>query len=249
MHSSSYTSNSRLRRLLAGPAARGLFVVAAFVVAVLNSPPGNPAAVGQRPEGPSAEEARVLDNLATWVLGAELEGELSRAVRERDLSFELFRQYAGDGVRSEIVTALPFGDAILRAGRRWGVDPLLLAAVVQAESGFDPGAVSVQGALGLMQVMPDTAALYRPSADLLDPRDNLEIGARYLATQLQQFDGDVPLALAAYNAGPGNVLRFAGIPPFAETRAYVRRVLASYVDHLQRSWRGSGELDWLVVDS
>lgn len=247
MHSFSYIS--WIRRLLASPAARGLFVLVAFVAAVLNSPPGSPSAAGARPEGPSAEEARILDNLARWVLGREVDGELSQAVRERDRSFELFRQYADDGVRSEMVTALPYGGAILRAGRRWGVDPLLLAAVVQAESGFDPDAVSVQGALGLMQVMPDTAALYRPSADLLDPRDNLEIGARYLATQLQQFDGDVPLALAAYNAGPGNVLRFAGIPPFAETRAYVRRVLASYVDHLQRSWRGSGELDWLVVDS
>ena len=69
-----------------------------------------------------------------------------------------------------------------------------------------------------------------------------------LLDQIEMFDGDLPLALAAYNAGPGNVLRFAGIPPFRETRKYVRRVLGHYVGHLRSAWRDTGDLDWLVVE-
>ena len=205
--------------------------------------------MGPRPGGPSADEARVLEELTRWVLEEKERAGLPQSVRDSERSFELFRRYAGDEVRRDLVAQLPYGEAIWRAGRRWGVDPLLLAAMVEAESGFNPEAVSVQGALGLMQVLPETAALYRPASDLLDPQVNLEVGARYIASQLEQFDGDVPLALAAYNSGPGNVIRFAGIPPFAETRYYVRRVLASYIAHLQRSWQGSGDLDWLMVES
>ena len=134
-------------------------------------------------------------------------------------------------------------------GQRWGVDPLLLAAMVETESGFNAEAVSLQGALGLMQVLPETADLFRPVDDPMDPTINVEVGARYFASQLRLFDGDLPLALAAYNAGPGNVMRFAGIPPFRETRRYVRRVLASYVGHLRNCWRDTGDLDWLVVES
>ncbi len=246
---SSHSHISCWRRIFRSPVARSLFAAAAFLAAVLNSPPSSPSAAGQRPNGPSADEARVLDELARWVLEEETRVGLPQSVRERERSFELFRHYAGDDVRRDLVASLPFGEAIWRAGRRWGVDPLLLAAMVEAESGFDPEAVSVQGAVGLMQVLPETAALYRPASDPMDPRVNLEVGARYVADQLRAFEGDLPLALAAYNAGPGNVVRFAGIPPFAETRHYVRRVLANYVGHLQRSWQGLGDLDWLVVES
>ena len=177
------------------------------------------------------------------------EDDLAEAVLDRQLGFELFRSYAADDVREALVKALPHGGLLWRTGQRWGVDPLLLAAMVETESGFDAEAVSVQGALGLMQVLPETADLFRPISDPMEPTVNVEVGARYLLSQLDLFDGDLPLALAAYNAGPGNVIRFAGIPPFRETRRYVRRVLANYVGHLRSSWRDSGDLDWLVVES
>jgi soluble lytic murein transglycosylase-like protein len=228
--------------------ARVLFAAGVFLAAALVSPVSTPAPAGARPAGPSAGEARVLDDLALWVFDESATGDLVLAVRERGLGFELFANYADDEVRRSLVTALPHGGLIWRTGERWGVDPLLLAAIVETESGFDADAVSRQGALGLMQVLPETADLFRPVSDPIEPAVNLEVGARYFASQLRQFD-DLPLALAAYNSGPGNVIRFAGIPPFAETRHYVRRVLASYVDHLRSSWRSSGDLDWLVVES
>ncbi len=234
------------------PLVRQLCGAVAFLAVVLYSPPGSPASPDPRPVGPSAAEVKVLEQLSHWVLrGTEPygRGDLASAVRARHRSFELFRSYAGAEVRRELVHELPFGALIWQAARRHGIDPLLLAAVVEAESGFDPRAVSVQGALGLMQLMPDTAALFSASADPLDPATNLELGARYLAALLEQFDGDLALALAAYNAGPGNVQRFAGVPPFVETRGYVRKVLASYVGQLQHTWRSTGDLDWLILES
>ena len=238
-----------LSRALCVRGARALFAAGAFLVVALVSPPSSPAPAGSRPAGPSADEARVLDDLAVWVFDEEAENDLAEAVLDRRLGFELFRSYADDDVRQALVTSLPHGQLIWRTGQRWGVDPLLLAAIVETESGFNAEAVSLQGALGLMQVLPETAALFRPLDNPIEPAINVEVGARYFASQLRLFDGDLPLALAAYNAGPGNVIRFAGIPPFRETRRYVRRVLASYVGHLRSSWQGSGDLDWLVVES
>lgn len=103
-----------------------------------------------------------------------------------------------------------------------GVDPTLLRAVAWTESNFDASAVSRAGATGLLQLMPQTAA--HLGVDPTDPADNARGGARYLRQQLDRF-GRVDLALAAYNAGPGAVQRHGGIPPYAETQAYVRRVL------------------------
>lgn len=114
-----------------------------------------------------------------------------------------------------------------RAGREAGVDPDLIAAVAATESGFDPGAQSPAGALGLMQLMPATAAALGV-ADPRDPVQNVRGGAAYLHDLLERFSGDITLAVAAYNAGPGAVERYGGIPPYAETRAYVARVLAAY---------------------
>ena len=105
-----------------------------------------------------------------------------------------------------------------------GVDFPLLKAVIRAESAFDPKAVSKKGALGLMQIMPANLKAFRVN-DPFDPRQNIMGGTRYLKRLIQRFDGQVPLALAAYNAGPRAVDTHRGIPPITETKAYVKRVM------------------------
>ena len=111
--------------------------------------------------------------------------------------------------------------------RRHGLDPALVLAVASVESGFRPKAVSPKGAQGLMQLMPATATSLGVT-DAFDPETNLEGGSRYLAELIALYDGDLTKALAAYNAGPGAVKRHGGVPPYQETRAYVKKVLERY---------------------
>jgi hypothetical protein len=125
----------------------------------------------------------------------------------------------------ELPEGLPFRDPILAASRAADLDPWLVASVVQAESAFDPGAVSRAGAAGLMQLMPSAAD--HGVADVFDPADNLRGGASHLRAMLDRFES-LPLALAAYNAGATTVERANGIPPYKETRDYVRQVLATF---------------------
>ncbi|QID16756.1 lytic transglycosylase domain-containing protein [Nitrogeniibacter mangrovi] len=121
----------------------------------------------------------------------------------------------------------PFAEAIAHAANAAGIEPELLHAVVQAESGYRPDARSDKGATGLTQLMPGTAKQFDARA-LTDAHRNLQVGARYLRRLLDRFGNDRALALAAYNAGPGAVTRYGGIPPYPETRAYVARVLREY---------------------
>ena len=121
----------------------------------------------------------------------------------------------------------PTWDAWIRDhSAQHGIDPRLVQAVMQAESAYNPGAVSSKGALGLMQLMPATARQLSV-AEPLSPEQNIRGGVAYLRQMLDRF-GTAELAVAAYNAGPGAVERYRGVPPYAETRAYVRRVLALY---------------------
>lgn len=121
-----------------------------------------------------------------------------------------------------------YASLVREVAREERVDPALLHAVIAVESGYNPRALSPKGAIGLMQLMPDTARRYAVS-DLWDPLQNLRGGARYLRDLLTMFNDNLSLALAAYNAGEKAVVRYGHrIPPYAETRSYVPRVLEHY---------------------
>jgi hypothetical protein len=120
-----------------------------------------------------------------------------------------------------------YRDLVEAAAKRYNVDADLISSVIAVESSFDPKAVSRKNARGLMQLLPETAARLGVQ-DLFDPRENIDAGTRYLRELLQQYNNDVALALAAYNAGPDRVQQYGRVPPFAETISYVRRVKRGY---------------------
>lgn len=127
-----------------------------------------------------------------------------------------------------------FDGLIRNTAGQLNIDPMLIKSVMHAESAFDPDAVSHKGASGLMQLMPATARRYGVSS-IFDPRQNVMGGARYLRFLMDRFDGDLELALAGYNAGENAVDRSGGIPPYAETRHYVKKVLRLYRQYRSRS--------------
>lgn len=131
------------------------------------------------------------------------------------------------------VNPAEYEQLIRSCSERYGVNQSLVKAVIHAESGYDPNAVSSKGASGLMQLMPATAKSLKV-ADRFNPRDNVDGGVKYLRFLLDTFRGDVTLAVAAYNAGLGSVAKYGGIPPYNETRTYVNKVL-SYMKSYQES--------------
>jgi soluble lytic murein transglycosylase-like protein len=120
-----------------------------------------------------------------------------------------------------------FDDIFIAAGKQWNVDPSLLKAIARAESNFNPLVKSKAGACGVMQLMPATARSLGVK-NVFDPKENIFGGARYIRSMLDRFK-DTKLALAAYNAGPGAVKKYGGIPPYKETKKYVNKVL-SFMD-------------------
>jgi Transglycosylase SLT domain len=129
-----------------------------------------------------------------------------------------------DALPPEPVTLTgPFANLIHAAAQKHGLDEALIARVIAVESNFNPRAVSRRQALGLMQLLPKTAAQYSV-LNIFDPAQNIDAGTHYLKDLLARYRGNLNLALAAYNAGPDMVERYGGIPPFAETQKYVRQI-------------------------
>lgn len=134
-------------------------------------------------------------------------------------------------------------DALIdRYSLEYGVDPVLVRAVIQVESDFDPFCVSRKGARGLMQLIPETARRYGVK-NVFDPEQNIRGGVHYLADLMGMFNNDLSRALAAYNAGEGAVLKYAGIPPYSETSTYVKRALTVYYgrEYGQAMWFPAGK--------
>jgi soluble lytic murein transglycosylase-like protein len=180
----------------------------------------------------------VISNDATSITASRFFGDIREAlVSIRSLPGLVTRNFGAvlfDSTAKVETPMPPYIAALMNeAGRTHGIDPRLIAAVAHRESAFNPNAVSPVGAGGLMQLMPATAR-FLGCNNVFDARQNVFAGARYLRTLLDTFHGDLDLTLAAYNAGPGAVQKYNGVPPYRETRAYVASIRANY----ERSLRG-----------
>lgn len=212
---------------------------------------GVPLALGVLEPPGHAKNAAVPDVAARQAIlatvAAEVSGETfpvftTPRVREEFLNPQPEPQRFSIEVAKEefFRTQIPYGAIIYREAKRHNLPPELVAAVVHTESDFRPRLVSNRNAHGLMQLIPSTAKLMGVE-NVFDPQQNVAAGTRYLRYLLNRF-GDQTTALAAYNAGEGNVVRFGGIPPFQETRNYVKRVdrrMARYRDRVESTYQTS----------
>ena len=170
---------------------------------------------------PSAIDASDTASGATGTLGGSATASAG-AEQTSAASYPVTGQGAGSG--SQAMGG--YAGLIDQAAAQNGLEPAVLHGLIEQESGFDPNATSSAGALGLTQLMPGTAASLGVT-EPLNPAQSIQGGARYLGGLVRQFDGNTSDALAAYNAGPGAVEQYGGIPPYAETQQYVTRVLAN----------------------
>jgi hypothetical protein len=176
------------------------------------------------PERLVSRERSMFDQ--AWVgLEADLNEPAEHGTRE--VFFTEMRKINGAIRREFFAGAMPYGELIHQKAEKYDVDPLLVAAVIEQESKFRHTAKSPVGAKGLMQLMPRTGR-WMGARDLYDPEQNIDAGVKYIKYLQARFNGNVKKTIAAYNAGEGNVKRYRGVPPFRETRTYVKKVLKNY---------------------
>jgi soluble lytic murein transglycosylase len=189
------------------------------------------AALGTATPAAAQVYKRTARDGTTYFTNIQPNPSLQRVALVQPASYEAPRQAAADyGLYSQ---------EIAEAAARHAVPERLIWAVIRAESGFDPRAVSPRGARGLMQLMPETAAILGVR-DPFNPRENINAGTRHLRGMMERFRYDLPLAIAAYNAGDKPVASYRGIPPYPETREYVARVLRYYGAPPAWELQGSG---------
>ena len=189
------------------------------------------AAIGTATPAAAQVYKRTARDGTTTFTNIQPNPSLQRVALTQPVSYETQRQPTADyGTYSQ---------EIAEAAARYAVPERLIWAVIRAESGFDPRAVSPRGARGLMQLMPETAAILGVR-DPFNPRENIHGGARHLRGMMERFRYDLPLAIAAYNAGERPVATYRGIPPYPETREYVARVLRYYGAPPAWELQGSG---------
>jgi hypothetical protein len=157
----------------------------------------------------------------------------SEKTREKGILFNEMARI-NESIRLEFFSSkIPFGDLIHEKAQKYDVDPALVAAVIEQESRFKVRARSHVGAKGLMQLMPRTGR-WMGARDLYDPEQNVDAGVKYIKYLQKQFNGNLTMTIAAYNGGEGNVRRYRGVPPFRETRTYVKKVLKNYDKRTQQ---------------
>lgn len=226
----SYRNDRAALPVLTGPLRKTIFILSLAVAAAAAGEPRFSAA-----DVPAARIRKpgkiVISNDSSRITAYRFFGNIREALvslrTSRSLAYSPFGPALFDS-NASLRAPMPayLASAINDAAKTHGVDPRLVAAVAHHESGFNANAVSRVGAVGIMQLMPDTARFLGVNA--YDARQNVLGGTRYLRTLLDTFHGDLDLTLAAYNAGPGAVQRYGGVPPYRETQAYVKNVRAAY---------------------